>query len=83
MRKLHRLHLKVLLLRPSYPNPNGFHITVLSTSILFAQSITRAGPLVRILLMIHSPELRHYFFRDYLVRTVFLLVDLAGFEPAS
>jgi len=28
----------VLLLRPGYPNPNGFHITVLSTSILFALS---------------------------------------------
>jgi hypothetical protein len=33
--------------------------------------------------VIHSPELRHYFFRDYLVRAIFLLVDQAGIEPAS
>jgi len=33
--------------------------------------------------MIHSLELRHYFFRGYLVRTIFFMVDLAGVEPAS
>jgi hypothetical protein len=33
--------------------------------------------------MIHSLELRHYFFRGYLVRTIFFMVDLAGTAPAS
>jgi len=33
--------------------------------------------------VIHSLELRHYFFRGYLVRTILFMVDLAGFEPAS
>jgi hypothetical protein len=33
-----RLHLRFLLLRPGNPNPNGFHITVLSTLLLFALS---------------------------------------------
>ena len=39
MRKLHRLHLKVLLLRPGHPNPNGFYIAGLSISVLLTQSI--------------------------------------------
>jgi hypothetical protein len=33
-----RLHLRFLLLRPSPPNPNGFHIAELSTNLLVALS---------------------------------------------
>ena len=38
MRTVRRLRLRFLLLRPSFPNPNGFHIAKLSTSILVALS---------------------------------------------
>ena len=38
MRTVRRLRLRFLLLRPGNPNPNGFHITVLSTLLLFALS---------------------------------------------
>jgi len=38
MRTVRRLRLRFLLLRPSFPNPNGFHIPVLSTNLLFALS---------------------------------------------
>jgi len=33
MRTVRRLLLRYLLLRPGYPNPNGFHITVLPSSL--------------------------------------------------
>jgi len=38
MRTVRRLRLRFLLLRPSFPNPNGFHIAKLSTSVLVALS---------------------------------------------
>ena len=44
MRTVRRLRLRFLLLRPGYPNPNGFHITVLSTLLLFALSKSMTGP---------------------------------------
>ena len=34
-----RLHLRFLLLRPGYPNPNGFYIAGLSMLLLLTQSI--------------------------------------------
>jgi hypothetical protein len=38
MRTVRRLRLRFLLLRPGYPNPNGFCFAELSTSILLALS---------------------------------------------
>ena len=33
MRTVRRLRLRFLLLRPGYPNPNGFHITELPSPL--------------------------------------------------
>ena len=38
MHNFRHLHLSFLFLRPSIPNPNEFHIPVLSTYLLFALS---------------------------------------------
>ena len=75
-RTVRRLHLRFLLLRPGNPNPNGFYITVLSTSILFALS---------------KPWQAHQKHTTYcnngatggVPGNSMLMVDLAGVEPAS
>ena len=71
MRTVRRLRLRFLLLRPGYPNPNGFHITVLSTLLLFALS-----KLCQAHQIISQPTFRYSTERDH-------LVDLGGTAPPS
>jgi len=75
MRTVSRLRLLFLLLRPGYPNPNGFHIPELSTCLLVALS---------------KPWQAHYEVYSRFqclcwlcANRIYFMVDLAGVEPAS
>jgi hypothetical protein len=81
----------VLCLRPRNPTVKTGLLQIIPSTLTASTLPSRScqyllpcrnlsGPLVRILLVIHGLVPRHYFLRCYLVRTIFLLVDLPAYD---